>query len=85
MLKAAADLTRDLDAPVRRIYWADMLGSAVVGYAGLVAAIFAGSTALAIAAGAGRGARALPRGQLHPRADAHQAECRSAASGWSGT
>ena len=31
MLKAAASLTRDLNAPDARIYWADMLGSAVLG------------------------------------------------------
>ena len=37
MLKAAANLTRDLNAPNSRIYWADMLGSALVGYAALFA------------------------------------------------
>jgi fatty acid desaturase len=37
MLKAAANLTRDLNAPSSRIYWADMLGSALVGYAALFA------------------------------------------------
>ncbi len=37
MLKAAANLTRDLNAPSARIYWADMLGSAVIGYAALFA------------------------------------------------
>ena len=33
MLKAAANLTRDLNAPKPAIYWADMLGSALLGYA----------------------------------------------------
>src|SRR5512144_1864368 len=37
MLKAAANLTRDLNAPDARIYWADMLGSALIGYAALFA------------------------------------------------
>src|SRR3954454_4124670 len=35
MLKAAANLTRDLNVPSSRIYWADMLGSALIGYAAL--------------------------------------------------
>src|SRR3954451_10201696 len=37
MLKAAAKLTRDLNAPKSRIYWVDMLGSALLGYAALFA------------------------------------------------
>ena len=44
MLKAAASLTRDLNAPNPAIYWADMLGSALVGYAALAATIVAPST-----------------------------------------
>ncbi|MCL6698398.1 fatty acid desaturase [Sphingomonas sp. NSE70-1] len=51
MLKAAANLTRDLNAPRAAIYWADMLGSALLGYAALFLAINAGSTAAGIAAG----------------------------------
>ena len=39
MLKAAATLTRDLNAPKSSIYWADMLGSAALGYAALAGAI----------------------------------------------
>ena len=39
MLKAAANLTRDLNVPKASIYWADMIGSALLGYAGLFAAI----------------------------------------------
>jgi len=31
MLKAAASLTRDLNSPSALIYWADMLGSALLG------------------------------------------------------
>ena len=37
MLKAAAQLTRDLNVPDARIYWADMLVSALIGYAALFA------------------------------------------------
>jgi fatty acid desaturase len=51
MLKAAANLTRDLNQPRSAIYWADMLGSALLGYAGLFAAMFVRSTPLALAAG----------------------------------
>ena len=39
MLKAAADLTRDLNVPDARVYWADLVGSAVIGYAALAGAI----------------------------------------------
>ena len=42
MLKAAANLTRDLNVPDARIYWADMLGSAFVGYAALFATMTLG-------------------------------------------
>jgi fatty acid desaturase len=51
MLKAAASLTRDLNVPDARIYWADMLGSALLGYAALFSAMLVKSTPLAIAAG----------------------------------
>ena len=51
MLKAAASLTRDLNAPRPRIYWADLIGSALLGYAALFAAMFVGSAPLALAAG----------------------------------
>lgn len=51
MLKAAANLTRDLNAPDARIYWVDMLGSALLGYAALFSAMFVRSTPLALAAG----------------------------------
>ena len=39
MLKAAANLTRDLNAPKAGIYWADMLDSALLGYAALFSAM----------------------------------------------
>jgi len=39
MLKAAAELTRQLSAPKPGIYWADLLASAVIGYGALVAAV----------------------------------------------
>lgn len=51
MLKAAAKLTRDLNVPQWKIYWADMLGSALLGYAGLFAAMIVRPTWLAVAAG----------------------------------
>ncbi|WP_375397658.1 fatty acid desaturase family protein [uncultured Sphingomonas sp.] len=51
MLKAAADLTRDLNQPIPAIYWTDLIASATIGYAALAAAMLAGSTALEIAAG----------------------------------
>lgn len=51
MLKAAADLTRDINAPRARVYWGDFLGSVALGYAGLVSAIALHSTAWTIAAG----------------------------------
>ena len=35
MLRAAADVTRDLNRPVARIYWTDFLASAAIGYAAL--------------------------------------------------
>ena len=50
MLKAAAELTRDLIAPRPRVYWADMAGSAVLGYAALVGAATL-SGGLAVVAG----------------------------------
>jgi len=51
MLKAAARLTRDLNHPSSKVYWVDMLGSALLGYAGLFTAMLAHSTWLAIASG----------------------------------
>ncbi len=50
MLKAAADLTRDLNSPSAAIYWIDLILSAVAGYAGLAAAILLHSTPLAVLA-----------------------------------
>ncbi|HEY8591752.1 MAG TPA: fatty acid desaturase [Sphingomicrobium sp.] len=50
MLKAAANLTRDLNVPKAAIYWTDMLGSALLGYAGLFAAMLVQPTWLAVAA-----------------------------------
>lgn len=51
MLKAAADLTRDLNSPDKRIYWADLLASALVGYAALAIAVLVTATPIALAAG----------------------------------
>jgi fatty acid desaturase len=51
MLKAAANLTRDLNAPKSSIYWADMLGSALLGYAGLFGAMLLHPAWAAVASG----------------------------------
>lgn len=51
MLRTAADLTRDLNAPRPSIYWADLLASAAIGYCALAAAILVGSVGWAIIAG----------------------------------
>jgi len=51
MLKAAANLTRDLNAPSSPIYWADMLGSAALGYAALFGAMLLQPRWLAVASG----------------------------------
>ncbi|HUG46761.1 MAG TPA: fatty acid desaturase [Sphingomicrobium sp.] len=51
MLKAAADLTRDLNSHSPAIYWADLLGSAAIGYLALAAAILLVSTPLALVSG----------------------------------
>ena len=51
MLKAAASLTRDLNAPKDAIYWADMLGSAMLGYAALFATMLVQPTWLAAGCG----------------------------------
>ncbi|MFN6936168.1 MAG: fatty acid desaturase, partial [Tsuneonella sp.] len=51
MLRAAAELTRDLQTPSPRIYWTDFLGSAAVGYAALAGAILAPSLGWALASG----------------------------------
>ena len=48
MLKAAANLTRDLNVPSSKIYWADMLGSAALGYAALFATMFVRPAWLAV-------------------------------------
>jgi fatty acid desaturase len=41
MLRAVADLTRDLGTPNPRIFWSDFLASALIGYSGLAIAILA--------------------------------------------
>jgi hypothetical protein len=51
MLRAAADLTRDLNVPKPAIYWSDLIASVVIGYGALAAAMLAPSVGWAIAAG----------------------------------
>lgn len=51
MLKAAAELTRDLHAAKPSIYWTDLVASCVVGYAALTAAIQLPATGWAVLAG----------------------------------
>jgi fatty acid desaturase len=50
MLRAATELTRDLNTPRPVIYWADFLASAMIGYASLFLAISASVTSLALTA-----------------------------------
>ena len=50
MLRAAAELTRELNVPRPLLYWGDLIASAGVGYAALAAAILLGGWA-AVAAG----------------------------------
>lgn len=50
MLRSAADLTRQLNSPSAPIYWADMIGSALVGYGALALAIATHILPLAIVA-----------------------------------
>ncbi len=50
MLRAASDLTRDLNAPKPLVYWGDLLASALVGYGGVFVAVTVPSTGLMIAA-----------------------------------
>ena len=52
MLKAAANLTRDLNQPVARIYWADLIASTLTGFAALAAAMVARPAWVAVVAGA---------------------------------
>ena len=51
MLRAAVELTRDLAAARAAIYWSDMLGSALLGYAGLAGAILLENPWAALASG----------------------------------
>lgn len=51
MLKAAAELTRDLHAPKPLIYWGDLIASSLIGYVALAAAIRIEPTAWAVLAG----------------------------------
>ena len=51
MLKAAANLTRDLNVPNSGIYWADMISSALLGYAALFAAMMVQPVWLAVGCG----------------------------------
>ncbi|WP_226634101.1 fatty acid desaturase family protein [Novosphingobium profundi] len=51
MLRAAAQLTRDIAKARPEIYWPDMLGSAALGYAALAGAILVENTILAVALG----------------------------------
>lgn len=51
MLRTAAELTRELNAPRPAIYWGDLIASAALGYTALAAAILLPATGWAIAAG----------------------------------
>jgi fatty acid desaturase len=49
MMRAAAELTRDIAEARAAIYWPDMLGSAAMGYAALAGAILVHTTWIAVA------------------------------------
>ena len=51
MLRAAVELTRDIAEARPAIYWLDLIGSALMGYAALAGAILLGNPALAVASG----------------------------------
>jgi fatty acid desaturase len=51
LLRAAADLTREMSTAKASIYWPDLLASSLVGYGALAGAILVESTALAVACG----------------------------------
>ena len=51
MIRAAADLTRELSKPRPAIYWADLVASALISYAALAVAATVSGTGPAIAAG----------------------------------
>jgi len=51
MLRAARDLTKDIAEAKAAIYWPDMIGSALVGYASLAGAILVDSVPLAVVLG----------------------------------
>ncbi|MEO5865566.1 MAG: fatty acid desaturase [Sphingomonas sp.] len=51
MLRTAAELTRELNAPKPAIYWGDMLLSATVGYAALAGAMLLASPVFALVSG----------------------------------
>lgn len=51
MLRAAAELTRDLNVPDDRIYWTDLIASALVGYGALATAMLAAWWPVALVAG----------------------------------
>jgi fatty acid desaturase len=50
MLKAAADLTRDLNRARAAVYWADLIGSVLLGYGAFALALAASSTWVALLA-----------------------------------
>lgn len=51
LLRAVAELTRDLGTPNPRIFWSDFLASALIGYAGLAVAILAAPLWIQVIAG----------------------------------
>jgi hypothetical protein len=48
MIRTAAELTRDLNAPKPWVYWTDFVTSAVIGYAGLAVAVAANAPIIAV-------------------------------------
>ncbi len=50
MLRTAAELTRDLNAPKPAVYWADLLVSCAIGYSAMATAMLVASPAVALVA-----------------------------------
>ncbi len=48
MIRTAAELTRDLNAPKPWVYWTDFLTSAAIGYAGLAVAVWSNAAIIAV-------------------------------------
>ncbi len=48
MIRTAAEVTRDLNAPKAWVYWSDFMSSALIGYAGMAVAVMADTTIIGV-------------------------------------